>query len=187
MFYYHYYYYFTEFFTPSKADGFSLELKRQQVSSCLRDSPQYHTDFNNTLVLMVSTRPLISKSSCCFTNLLVAVSSTSIYSFSSLARFSNLSLFSFSFMFTQLSAGTAKFKIQRILFLFFVDYHRTWFSRLIRRSVCISKSQRILCVPFSLTDSGFCMVPMRKFKLIAQFSVDQLPYLVVPSLILLLC
>ena len=73
--------------------------------------------------------------------------------FNSLARSRYLSFFSFSFNFTLWSTGTAKSIIQQVLFscrllLNLVE---------IRWSVCITKSQRSLCVSFSRTDSWFCI------------------------------
>ena len=82
--------------------------------------------FNNVVVWMVSTRLLISKSSCPFNNPLVTVPSALITFgiivafkfhsfFSSLARSRYLFLFSLSFSFTLQSAGTAKSIIRQVL------------------------------------------------------------------------
>ena len=112
---------------------------------------------------MVSTRPLISKSSSSCTNPLVTVPSAPITIgntvtfmfhgfFSCLARSKYLSLFSLYFNFIQWSVGTAMFTIRQVLF--FVDYYTVWSSGW---SVWISKSQRSLCVSFSRTDSGSCV------------------------------
>ena len=108
-------------------------------------------DLNNTVVWMVSTRPLISKSSSPFINPSVTVPRAPITIditvtfrfhsfFNSLARSKYLSSFSFSFNFTLSSAGTAKFTILQVLFLFFsylfffsffffsvvVNYYKVW-------------------------------------------------------------
>ena len=123
-------------------------------------------DFNNAVVCMVSTRPLIFKSSSPWTSLLVTVprapitiSITVTFIFHSffrpLARSKYLSLFSLSFNFILWSAATAKSTILQVLFFFFLliisksgrDY----------RIVCISKSQKSLCVSFFGTDSGLCI------------------------------
>ena len=124
---------------------------------------------------MVSTRPLISKSSSpvpilwrpCRVRRLQLVSpslSCSAIFFSSLARSQYLSHFSLSFSFILWSAGTTKTTIRQIVFFlsfffFFFLLTVTRFSYLaeIRWSVCISNSPRTLCVSFSRTDSGLCI------------------------------
>ena len=85
-------------------------------------------DFNDAVVCMLSTCPLISKCPCI--SLLVIVQSIPtttgiivtikchLFIFSSLARSWSLSLFSFSFIFTLWSAGTAKSTIQQVLVFF---------------------------------------------------------------------
>ena len=84
-------------------------------------------DVNNIVVWMVSTRPLISKSSSPFNNPSLIVPRTPItigiivtflfHSFSySLARSRYLSFFSLSFNFILWSAGTAKSTIHPVLF-----------------------------------------------------------------------
>ena len=124
-------------------------------------------DLNNAVVWMVSTRPIISKSSSPFMNPLVTVPRAPItigitvtfmfYGFlSSLARSRYLSFFSLSFNFALWSAGTAKSTIRQVLsFLLII----TWSGHLaeIRWSVCISKSQKNLCVSFSRIDSWLCI------------------------------
>ena len=64
--------------TPALADGFSLDFKRQQVSSSLRTFLSILANLNNAVVWMVSTCPPISKSSSPFTNLLGIVPSAPI-------------------------------------------------------------------------------------------------------------
>ena len=97
-------------------------------------------DLSNAIVSMVSTHPLISKSSSPFTNSSVTVpraqSATSIIVtymfhsfFNSLARSRYLSFFSLSFNFTQWSAGTAKSTVLKVLFfVVVVDYDKVWLS-----------------------------------------------------------
>ena len=86
---------------------------------------------NNPVVWMVSSRPLISKSSSPFSNPLVTVPNAPITSgkivtcmfhsfFNSLARSRYLSFFSHSFSFILWSAGTAKSTILQVLFFFVV-------------------------------------------------------------------
>ena len=114
-------------------------------------------DHNNAVIWMVSTRPLIL-SSC--TNLLVTVPHATITIgitvifmfhslFSSLARYR---YFSLSFSFILWLAGIEKSTSRQVLFFFTTIMS----GRLaeIRWSVCISKSQRVLCISFSIIDSG---------------------------------
>ena len=87
--------------------------------------------------------------------------SCSIVFFNSLARSRYLSFFSHSFSFILWSAGTAKSTILQILFLFFFSFFffllliiiKSGLLAEIRWSVCMSKSHRNLCVPFSRTDA----------------------------------
>ena len=132
---------------------------------------------------MACTRPLISKSSSPFINPLMTVPRAPIIIginvtfmihcfFNSLARSRYLSFFFLSFNFTLWSFGTAKSALQSrhcghsglqsrdcnsassIFFLLLLIIIRS--SRLaeIRWSVCVSKSQRSLCVSLSSTDVG---------------------------------
>ena len=144
--------------------------KSPQVSRTLLSILAYH---NSTVVWMVSTRLLISKSSCPCTNPLVTASRAPITVvitvtfmfhtfFSSQAKFTYLSLFSLSFSFTLWSAGTAKSTIRQVLFFFFFFFFLFTITRSgrlakIKWSDRISKSQRILCISFSRTDSGLCI------------------------------
>ena len=119
--------------------------------------------FNNAVVWMVSTRPPTSKSFRPFNNPLVTVPKAPIKigiivtfmfhsSFNSPARSSYLSLFSNSFSFILLSAGTAKSTILQILFFLFFFFLliiiRSGLLAEIRWSVCIPKFHRSLCVIF---------------------------------------
>ena len=130
-----------------------------------RKSPQVSrtlsilSDLNNVVVWMVSTHPLISKSSSPFTNPLVSVLRAPItiditvsfmfHSFSSsLARSWYLSVFLLSFSFTLWSARMAKSTIQQVLF-FLLTITRSGRLAKIRWSICISRSQRILYVSFT--------------------------------------
>ena len=100
------------------------DIKSPQVSRALRS---ILANLNYAVVWMVSTHPVISKSSCSCTNPLVTVPRAPITIdiiitfmfhsfFYSLARSRYLSLFSHSFNFTLCSAGTAKSTILQVLF-----------------------------------------------------------------------
>ena len=118
----------------------------------------------NADIWIVSTRPPTSKSSRPFNNPLVIVPKTLITIgtiitfmfhsfFNSLARSKYLSFFAHSFRFILWSAGTAKLTILQILF-FLLIIIRSGLLAGIRRSVCMLKSQRSLCVSFSRTGAG---------------------------------
>ena len=122
-------------------------------------------DINNAVVLILTTRPLISKSSRPFTKSLVTVlrapttiviTSTFMFHsfFNSLTRSKYLSFFLLSFNFT-LWAGTAKSTIEKVLFLLIILRSGRLIE--IRGSDYISKSQRSFFVSFSWTDSGLCI------------------------------
>ena len=142
---------------------------------CLSDSkfPQVSrtllrilANLNYAVVWMVSTRPLISKP---FINHLVTVSRTPITIgvtvtfmfhtfFNSLARLRYLSFFSLSFNFILWSARIAKSTILQVLFFLWIIIRSDHLAASICRwSICMSKSQRNLCVPFSRTNIGLCM------------------------------
>ena len=115
---------------------------------------------------MVSTCPLLFKSSNPFTNPLGIVPSAPttivitvtfmLHSFfSSLARSSYSSLFS-PLNFTQWSVGTAESTIQHVL-LFLLTIIRSGYLAEIMWSVYISKFQRTLFFSFSRTDSKLCI------------------------------
>ena len=109
-----------EYFTPALADGFPLEFEWQQIFSTLQDT---------AVVWMVSTRPLISKSSSLFINSLViklcaeittGITVTLVFRwfFSSLARSRYLCLVWLSFSFKLWSTGTGKYtNRQQVFFL----------------------------------------------------------------------
>ena len=123
-------------------------------------------DLNKIVVWMVSTCPLISKSSSPFINPSVTVLRAPIpigitvtfmfhLFFNSLARSRYLSFFSFSFNFSLCFARTVYNFASCLFFLFSII--RSGHLAKIRWSVCMSKSQRSLCVSFSRTDVGLCI------------------------------
>ena len=122
---------------------------------------------SNAVVWIVSTRPLISKSSKPFNNPLVIVPNVPITIgpivtfmfhsfFNSLARSRYLSFFSLFFRFILWSAGTAKSIILQIFF-FLLIIMRSGLLTGIKWSVCMLKSHRSLCVSFSMTGTGLCI------------------------------
>ena len=124
-------------------------------------------DLDNAVVWTVSTHPVISKSSSHCTNPLLTVPRAPITIgiivtfmfhsfFYSLASSNYLSLFLHSFNFTLWSAGSAKSTILQIL-SFLLIIIRSGRLAEIWWSVCISKSQRSLCVSFSKTDCRLCI------------------------------
>ena len=110
-------------------------------------------DLNNAVVWTVSTHPFISNHPnaalilCWLYRILQLLWVSPLLSrfFSSLTRSMYLSLFSLSFSFTQWSAGTAKSTIRQIIY-FLLTITRSGRLAKIKGSVCLSESQRILCV-----------------------------------------
>ena len=157
-------------------------------------------DIKKAVVWVISTRPLISQSSCPFTNPLVTLPRAPItidiiitFMFLTFFKFPNkvqvfIFLFSDSFNFPRRSTGTAMSTILQIL-LFLLIVSRSGCLVEIRWFVCISKSQRSMS--FILQDSFWVVhitfVRMVKFKFLAQFLLDHVAHPVFFSLILLLC
>ena len=106
---------------------FPWSLSDSNFSQVSRTLFSILADLNNAVVWMVSTRPLISKSSSPSINLLVTVPNYNWYYrhfhvpfffFRSLAILRHLSLFSLSFNFTFWLAETTKSTIWPVLFIF---------------------------------------------------------------------
>ena len=106
-----------------------LSLRDSKSPQVTRTLLSILADFNNVVVWMVSTHPLIFKSFSSFINLLMTVSSAPITIgitvtfmfhsfFSSLARSRNISLFSPSFSFIMSSAGTAESTLRKVFSFF---------------------------------------------------------------------
>ena len=121
----------------------------------------------NAVVWIVSTRSPIFKSSRSFNNPLVTVTNAPIIIgtivtfmfhsyFISLARSRYLTLFSLSFRFILLSAGTAKSTILHIL-VFLLIIMRSGLLVGIKWSVCMLKSHRSLYESFSRTSARLCI------------------------------
>ena len=122
--------------------------------------------FNNAVVWMVSTRSPTSKSSRPFNNPLVTVPKAPITIgiivtfmfhsfFNSLARSRYLSLFTFFQFYSVVSRDSKVDNFAEFLFLLIMI--RSGLLAKIRRSVCMSKSHRSLCVSFSRTCAGLCI------------------------------
>ena len=118
-------------------------------------------------VWIVFTRPLISKSFNPYTDPMgtvprapITIGLTVTFKFHSffisLARPRYL-FFSLSFDFTLWSARSAKSITRQVLFFLLLIISRSDRLAEIRWSVCISKSQRNLCVLFSRTDFALCI------------------------------
>ena len=104
--------------------------------------------------------PLISLRGSFWILQLLLVSPSSSF-FSSLVRSKYLSLYKFSLIFTRWFAEAAKSTRQQVLFFLFfflLTITKSVFLVGIRWSVCISKSQKMLYLSFSRTDSGLCIL-----------------------------
>ena len=132
-------------------------------------------DFNNAVIWMVSTCLFISKSSRSFNNSLGIVPSapTTIgitvvlcsTFFSALRRSTYLSLFSFSFPFTQWSVRKT-ISTTRLILLFLLTITRFGHLTEIRRSICISKSQRTNHSPGRILGSAYITCSYRQIIII---------------------
>ena len=108
---------------------------------------------------------------------------------SSMARSKYLFLFSLFLIFTEQSAGIAKSTLWLVL-IFLLIITSSGLLAGIKGSVCISKSNRVLCVSFPKDKFWFVHIPfgiMVKFQTCVQFPVDHFHQPIVPKLILLLC
>ena len=152
------------------SDSKSLQVSRTLLSILV--------NLNNIIVCIVPVRSQISNSFSPFFKscgrsqarpITIGITVTLMFYIflSSLARFLYLSFFSLSLIYIQWSAGTAKSIIWQtlfflgfffcfVLFCFVFNITRASFLAGIRWSVCISKSQKILCVSFSRMDYGLC-------------------------------
>ena len=140
--------------------------KSPQISST---RPSILAVLNNVIVWMFSTRPPTSKSSSPFSKPLVTVPNAPITNgiivtcmfhsfFNSQVRSRYLSLFSRSFRFILMSAGTAKSTILQNLFFCWYDNQqkkRFWFSG--RDYPCVCQSPIGVYVSFSRTGAGLCI------------------------------
>ena len=157
-----------EIFTSALAVVYPLEFEWQQVFFSLQDPSRILANLNKAVFRIVSTPPLISKSSSSSTNPLLTVPSAPItvgitvtfmfhcFCFQSSNKFKVLmSLFAVSLFLW--SAWTAKAPFRWILFYFLFTITRPGRLFEIRWFGCISNSKRIFCVSFSLKDSWLCI------------------------------
>ena len=194
----HYYYYY--YYTLSRIFHTSVSRWSPQVSWTFLT---ILADLNNTVVLIISICPLISKSSCPFSSPLglvliasISISTTITFMFlsfvCSLANFTYFfSLFSLSFRFTLWSAETLKSTIRQILFfLFFLNYHLVWLSERDYMILLYRKILKNFVLLISQHEFWFVLIPfvgMDKFKLLGQFPVDLLAHPALIYCIRLLC
>ena len=154
---------------------FHWSLRDSKSSQVSRTFFSILTVLNNAVLWMVSTRPPTSNSSNPFYNPLVTVPKAPIVIgiiitfrfhsfFNSLARSCYLSFFSTSFQFLsvlfggQLVLQSPQFlQVLSLFFFFFLITIRSVFLPEIKRSDCVSKSHRSLCVSFTRTVTGLCM------------------------------
>ena len=162
-------FYSFESFTPATpATYWSLsDCKFPQVSRTLL---RILADLINAVIWMVSTCLLVSKSSSSLVTIPIAPITIGItvtfmfhsffgfFLFCSLARSRYLSLFAF-FQFYPFvrQKGKVHYSAVYFIYLFLLTIPRSGRLAEIRWSVYFSKSQRILCVSFSRTDSGLCI------------------------------
>ena len=137
------------------------DIKSPRVSRILLN---ILSDLNNAVVWMVSTHPLISKSTSPFNNLRVNVLRTPVtighFHVPKFFQFPNkVKLFIFLYTIFQFySMVNRDSKVHNSASsLVFADYHKVWWFGRDRWSLCTSKSERSFCVSFFRTDSGLCI------------------------------
>ena len=96
--------------------------------------------------------------------------------FNSLARSRYLSFFSHFFSFILWSARTVKSTLLQILFFLLLIIIKSGFLAENRRSVCMSKSHRNLCVLFSRTGDGLCIYHFFVWSNLNFFHISQWYY-----------
>ena len=138
---------------------------------------------------MLSTRPLISKSSSSYTNPLMIVHQLQLVS-PSLSYSTVISIPSkvLVLLFT-CQPGQQNPKFCKFSFFFFIIIRSGCLAE-IWWSICISKSQKSLSVSFSRTNSGLCIYLLfiwSNFKFLLSSKWITFPTLVLCSLILFLC
>ena len=132
-------------FHETQSDSKSPQISRRLLSIL--------AELNNAALLMISTRPLIFKSSSCFINPLVTVPSATI-TFGITVIFSLLQKGLRAYLFIHFPS-VLPCRQAELLDKFFFLFTMTRSDRLAdnRWSVFISKSQRIFCVSFCCADS----------------------------------
>ena len=145
---------------------FHLRLSDSKSPQVSRTLLSILTNLNNDFVWMVSILPQISNSSSFLSEpfgtipsgpITIGITVTLMFhtSFSSLARFKYLPIFFTFFHFHSVNQNS-KILYTASSLLFFSGFFLLINCRfgLLRWCICISKSQRILCISFSRTDSG---------------------------------
>ena len=160
------YFTYLRYFYTSVSWWFSTGVLGDSMSPQV--SKTFLVNLNNAVVWMVSSRPLISKSSTVPVPILwwlyqlwqLQLVSPSlmfyIFFFLFFARSRYLSFLSLSFGFTLRSARTVKSTVRQVLFVLMTISRSNRLAE-IRWSVSISESQKSLCVSFSRTHSRLWM------------------------------
>ena len=140
--------------------------------------------FNNAVIWVVSTRLPTSKSSSPFSNPLVTVPKAPItidiivtfifHSFFQLSSKVNvlISLFTFFQFYSVVSRDSKVDNFAEFLFLLIII--RSGLLAEIRRSVCITKTHRSLCVSFSRTGAGLCIYHLLAWQNVNFLYISQL-------------
>ena len=159
--------YSLEFFKSVLAEGFSMVLRDSKSSQVSRTRLRILAVLSIAVVCIVSTRQPTSKSSRPFNNPLFIVPNAPITIgtivtfmfhnfFNSLARSSTYPSFHFpSDLFCDPLGQQSRQFCKCSFFLLIII--RSGLLAGIRRSVCMLKSHRSLCVSFSKTDAGLCI------------------------------
>ena len=124
--------------TPALVDGFPLNLSDSKSPQISRTLLSILADLNNAVVWMVSTCPLISKSSCSTPLIIGRTFISLLHSFFQFSKMVQVVISLFLFLW---SVGTAKSTIWHVLFFFLLlllSITRSGRLAEIRWSVCIS-------------------------------------------------
>ena len=161
-----YYFFSSRVFTPALADGFHWSPSDSKFTQVSRTLLSILADLNNAVLSIVSSRPLIFKSSSpCFNPLRtvpsapITIDITVTFMFHIFFQFSSkisvlIFLFVFFSFYPVVSQNDQVHCSADSIFLLTIT--RSGRLAEIKGSICISKSQRILCFTFSRSDSLLC-------------------------------